>query len=235
MIADIDAALKALLLANMGKGTIDVSFDPPTKDWASRRSGPVINMFLADIREDLEKRTIDFIDIRNEAGTIVSRRPRRRTFQLTYALTAWAATSDDDHILLGSALRTLLMHDVLPPTPDRMFESGDPESQRPMPLRVGLPKFSDKLSTELWTAVGADYRPTLWVLIEVPVGAGSDVPAGPPQTEPPVFAFQDDDNSIREHVRGGDPDNPGRLRTRSRSTLDTSNIGNGPWPTADKS
>ena len=116
-----------------------------------------------------------------------------------------------------------------------MFESGDPESQRPMPLRVGLPKFSDKLSTELWTAVGADYRPTLWVLIEVPVGAGSDVPAGPPQTEPPVFAFRDDDNSLREHVRGGDPENPGRLRTRSRSTIDTSNIGNGPWPTADKS
>jgi len=91
MIAEIDAALKALLLSAMGKGSFDVSFDPPTKDWASRRSGPVVNLFLADIRENLEKRSIDVVDVRNDAGVVVSRRPRHRTYLLTYALTAWAA------------------------------------------------------------------------------------------------------------------------------------------------
>jgi hypothetical protein len=218
MIAEIDAALKALLLSAMGKGSFDVSFDPPTKDWASRRSGPVVNLFLADIRENLEKRSIDVVDVRNDAGVVVSRRPRHRTYLLTYALTAWAATSDDDHVLLGNALKTLLMHDVLPPTPDRLFDEGDPDGLRPMPMRVGLPSFSDKLATEVWTAVGADYRPTLWVLIEVNVGAGLGTPAGPPQTEPPVFAFKDDRTGIHERVLGGDPENPGRLRTRSHTS-----------------
>ena len=178
-----------------------------------------MNLFLADIRENLERRSIDLIDVRDDSGAVVARRPRERTYSLTYAFTTWATTSDDEHKLLGSALRVLLRHDTLPPTPDRLFDPDDPAADKPMPMRVGLPSFSDRLATEMWTAVGADYHPTLWVLIDVPVGAGVDEPVGPPQTQPPVFVFQDDAQTIRERVLGEDPSNPGSLRTRTRPAV----------------
>lgn len=219
MIADVDAALKTLLQTGLGVSGVDMAFEPPTKDWASRRSGPTINLFLADIRENLERRSIDLVDVRDDSGVVVARRPRERTYSLTYALTTWATNPDDEHKLLGSALRCLLRHDTLPPTPDRLFEPDDPAADKPMPMRVGLPSFSDRLATEMWTAVGADYHPTLWVLIDVPVGAGTDQPAGPPQTQPPVFVFQDDAQTIRERVLGEDPANPGSLRTRTRPAV----------------
>ena len=57
MLSDLDAALKNYLQNETILGqSVQVSLDPPTKDWSARRTGAVLNLFLADIREDVDRR-----------------------------------------------------------------------------------------------------------------------------------------------------------------------------------
>ena len=69
MIGDVDSALRRLLVAETYPGeTITVALDPPTKDWAARRSGPVLNMFLNDVRENTQRRRANYQEVKNDEG-----------------------------------------------------------------------------------------------------------------------------------------------------------------------
>jgi len=67
MINLIDEALRGLL-ANQTypKGKVRVDLDPPTKDWSPRRTGPLPNLFLNDVREDTTKRAANMVDVKAE-------------------------------------------------------------------------------------------------------------------------------------------------------------------------
>ena len=57
MISDVDAALETLLRTEVLRGqSAEVVLEAPTREWAARRSGPVVDVFLYDIREDVERR-----------------------------------------------------------------------------------------------------------------------------------------------------------------------------------
>ena len=40
-------------------------FEAPTKDWVARRSGPAVDLYLYDIREDLQRRVPAWEDVRD--------------------------------------------------------------------------------------------------------------------------------------------------------------------------
>ena len=106
MLADVDRAVAALLESErLGGQAAKVAFDAPKKEWAAARTAPTLNLFLADIREDLTRRTTTLIEEVGENGIVESRRQPFRFYNLTYALTAWASRPEDDHQLLGLALR----------------------------------------------------------------------------------------------------------------------------------
>ena len=88
-------------------------------------------------------------------------------------------------------------------------------------LRPGGRVFSDRFATELWTAVGADYRPFVPLVATVPFPWGMDEAAGPPQTQPPqvrVGSGTDPDAAPVETVQGRSPgaEPTGPIRTRGR-------------------
>ena len=57
VLYDVDESIRELLRAQCGLANeIEVVFDAPTRDWAARRSGPAVDVFLYDIRENLERR-----------------------------------------------------------------------------------------------------------------------------------------------------------------------------------
>ena len=57
VIHEVDLALRSLIEREATDGTeVEVVFDAPTKDWASRRNVPTIDVYLYDIREDLHRR-----------------------------------------------------------------------------------------------------------------------------------------------------------------------------------
>ncbi|NED92220.1 DUF4255 domain-containing protein, partial [Streptomyces sp. SID11233] len=57
MIHEVDEVVKSLLGGGGLAGTgIDISFEAPSRDWAARRTGPSVNVYLYDIREDVNRR-----------------------------------------------------------------------------------------------------------------------------------------------------------------------------------
>ena len=212
MISDIDAALRKLIGTQTFKGeTIKVDLDPPTKDWAARRTGPVINLFLTDIREDTTRRTSNWMDVLNEDGVVIGRRPSERTFMFSYSLSAWTSRPEDDHEILSAALVALLQYDYIP----QEFIGGlleiATQNHNPAILRVGGILFSDRLVTELWTAIGGEFRPVVVVTVAVDIPAGMMDAAGPPQTEPPRFTFENTRSGQTTTVTGPPPPAPAAI------------------------
>ena len=95
MISDVDAALSALLREEVLRGqSADIVFDAPTTEWAARRNGPVVDVFMYDIREDVERRDAAAQPVRDHRGRITGHRPGPRYFRLSYLLTAWTSRPD---------------------------------------------------------------------------------------------------------------------------------------------
>ena len=192
MLSEIDRALVTLLSTQTYlEERVRVDLDPPTKDWAARRTGPVLNLFLNDIRENTERRTADIVEVKDDKGIIVARRPTERTFMFSYAVSAWTSRPEDDHALLGAALMNLLQREYLPEdlcdgTLAELARVG-----RPAMIRVGGVLYSDRLVTELWSSIGGEFRPIIALTVSTLIPAGLPTPAGPPQTAPPKFTFQD--------------------------------------------
>jgi Pvc16 N-terminal domain len=188
MIPEIDRALVNLLSTQTyAEEKVRVDLDPPTKDWAARRTGPVLNLFLNDIREDTERRSADIVEVRDDKGIIVARRPAERTFLFSYALSAWTSRPEDDHALLSAALGALLRREYLPEELCDGVLAELASLGRPAMIRVGGVLYSERLVTELWSAIGGEFRPIIALTVSSLVPAGLPVPAGPPQTEPPQF------------------------------------------------
>ena len=174
-MADVDRAVAALLSPSARVGR-QSRLRCPEKGMGGGANGSDVELVLADIREDLTRRTTTLIEEVGENGIVESRRQPFRFYNLTYALTAWASRPEDDHQLLGLALRALVQYDYIP----ERFCAGELaallEQGHNLHLRVGGKIFSDRFATELWSAMGTDYHPFLSVVISLPVAAGVSEP-----------------------------------------------------------
>src|SRR2546422_299016 len=67
MIDEVDESIRRLVQRDALNGSgVELSFEAPTKEWASRRNTPTISVYLYDVREDLERREVSFEEIRGE-------------------------------------------------------------------------------------------------------------------------------------------------------------------------
>jgi hypothetical protein len=230
VIPEVDKALVTLLSTQTyTEERVKVDLDPPTKDWAARRTGPVLNLFLNDIREDTAQRSADIVEIKDEQGRIVARRPAERTFMFSYAVSAWTSRPEDDHALLGAALANLLQREYLPEELCEGVLADLARAGRPAMIRVGGVLYSERLVTELWSSIGGEFRPIIALTVSTLIPAGLPTPAGPPQTAPPQITIGNTLNGATSVVRGAAPvpvqdevDNaptPAPTRTRSRESL----------------
>ena len=116
VIHEVDVALRSLIEREATDGTeVEVVFDAPTKDWASRRNVPTIDVYLYDIREDLRRRERGLINEYDERDRITARHLPPRHFKLSYLVTAWTQRPEDEHRLLSALLSCFLRHDAIPP------------------------------------------------------------------------------------------------------------------------
>ncbi|WP_261569924.1 DUF4255 domain-containing protein [Frankia gtarii] len=162
----MDATLAALLAAEgVAGGDTEVLFDAPSRDWAARRSGPCVDAFLYDIREDIGRREIAFEQVRDDAGRIVARRPPPRRLRLSYLLTAWTSRPQDEHRLLSVLLATLLRHDVVPAA---HLRGALAEQSIPVLLQLALPTGGDRGIADVWNALGGELKPSLDLVVIAP-------------------------------------------------------------------
>ncbi|MEV7324186.1 DUF4255 domain-containing protein [Streptomyces sp. NPDC093970] len=181
MIHEVDQVLRNLLTGGALAGSgIDVAFDAPTRDWAARRNGPVINTYLYDIREDVKRRQRGHIDVRDDRDVVVKRRQPPRWFRLSYLVTAWTKRPEDEHRLISAVLATLIPRELIHP--------GElPPSLRELGLTVQLSvagiQTEARSLAEIWSALGGELKPSLDVVITAPFPAYPEYDAGPPVTE----------------------------------------------------
>jgi hypothetical protein len=186
-IHEVDSALRALIDREAGIRDVEVVFDAPTRDWASRRTTPTVDVYLYDIREDLRRRERGVLNEYNDDQTrIVGRHLPPRHFKLSYLVTAWTQRPEDEHRLLSALLGAFLRYDALPAD---MLGGPLAEIGLPVPLTVGLPPPEDRGFADVWSALGGELKPSIDVVVSAPINTGQQYEVGPPVTSPPVFNF----------------------------------------------
>jgi hypothetical protein len=169
VIPEVDNALRALISreAVAGEG-VEVVFDAPTKDWASRRNAPTIDVYLYDIREDLRRRERGVIN-EYDGDRVVARHLPPRHFKLSYLITAWTQRPEDEHRLLSELLACFLRHDAFP----RDVLEGDlAELGLPVAVTIALPPPEDRSFADVWSALGGELKPSLDVVVSAPTDTG---------------------------------------------------------------
>lgn len=188
MIHEVDEALRELVRTEVGGPDVDVVFDAPTRDWAARRNQPTVNLYLYDIREDLRRRSRGRRNVYDGTGLVVARTLPPRWFKLSYLISAWTQRPEDEHRLLSGLLRCLLRYDAL------AAEGLGPELSGvglPVPLTVALPPPEDRAFADVWTALGGELKPSLDLVVSVPVVSAPVYAAGPPVREGLGLEFGD--------------------------------------------
>lgn len=185
MISDVDTALAELLKSELlDAARVQVVFDPPTKEWAAKRNGPAVNLFLYDIREDTRRRASGMFPRFDGEGRIAARTKPPRIFRLFYLLSVWGQRAEDEHRLLGNLLDCLLAYDALPAE-----FLGDAPS--PVGLSVGLPPEEDRSFADVWSALGGELRPSIDVVLSIPLEAGRPVGTAPAVDAPLAVDLSD--------------------------------------------
>lgn len=202
MIGSVDEALRALVREAVDSTSVEVVLDAPTKDWAARRNAPTVDMYLYDLREDLRRRSRGFLENRVE-GAVQTRFQPPRHFRLSYLVTAWTQRPEDEHRLLDAVLVHLLRFDALPA---RVLEERLVAAGARVPLFVGLPPPEDRGFADVWSALGGELKPSIDVVVDVPVltPVPGDV-VGPPVQAPLQLDVRDtdgggSDSGVHRHV-----------------------------------
>jgi hypothetical protein len=183
MIHDVDESLRALIQREALNGAkVELTFDAPTKEWASRRNAPAIDVYLYDIREDLERRDVAYEEVRNDEGRVIERRPPPRRFKLSYLITAWTQRAEDEHRLLAALLACFLRYEQLPPD---VLAGGLAGADLATLVTVALPPPKDRNLSDVWSALGGELKPSLDLVVTAPFDTTKVAEAGPPVLEEP--------------------------------------------------
>ncbi|MCK7494850.1 MAG: DUF4255 domain-containing protein [Comamonadaceae bacterium] len=179
MIDDLDESLKTLLARELPPAISDqvsVSFAAPDDAFHSSVKLPAVDLFLYDIRENLELRSNDeFLERRLEGSAVRQRAPVR--VDASYLITAWPGSGEprravvDEHHLLGEVMQALLRFRTLP----RAVLRGSLGDQAlPLPVSTLQPGRLQSLG-EFWQALGGkpkaalNYTVTFSVDVDKPV------------------------------------------------------------------
>jgi len=179
MIHDVDQLLEKLVKKDALNGSsVELVFEAPTKDWVARRSGPAVDLYLYDIREDLERRVPAWEDVKDAAGerTTDRRLPPRR-YRLAYLVTAWTQRPEDEHRLLSALLSAFIRNAMLKP---EELEGTLAEPNLPVYIDVAQPPSQDRSLADVWSALGGELKPSLDVVVTAPMVVGRSAPYGPP-------------------------------------------------------
>jgi len=163
----------AALDGSMGENDFNFNFEPPNKTFVDNLSAnPTINCYLIAIYEDLERRRSEAQNgQRNFAKASAIARRQPRFVDVNYMLTIWNRNQDDsaeiEHQLLGTLLTVLGAYDFMPDTLLRQ-QGLDPEQLR-IRMQVFGSSHADKVTGQIWQALGTTPKPTLMLSLSVPV------------------------------------------------------------------
>ena len=165
MINDLDKTLEELLRRELPQelvSQVTISFDTPDDQFPpSSVSLPAIDLFLYDLRENMDLRSNEWIEERHSSGMAVRKRPPVRV-ECSYLITAWPSESApnpamDEHHLLGEVMKVLLRH---PTIPANALQGSLKGQEPPLPVMSLQPGRLQSLG-EFWQALGGKPKAAL--------------------------------------------------------------------------
>jgi hypothetical protein len=178
MIHDVDKLLEGIVRRDALNGSaVELVFEAPTKDWVARRSGPAVDLYLYDIREDLERRVPAWEDVKDGEGKVKDRRLPPRRYRLAYLVTAWTQRPEDEHRLLSALLSCFIRNAMLKPSE---LDGTLAEADLPLYIDVAQPPTQDRSLADVWSALGGELKPSLDVVVTAPMVVARSAPFGPP-------------------------------------------------------
>ena len=114
MLTLIDETLEAFLRATVPLSAvdIDVSFEPPSEEWAAKLTRPTVNVYLWDIRRSTG-RAVTGVETFERDGVQMRRMALPRV-ELSYAISVWTTEYEDERTLMGALLGAVLGYADVP-------------------------------------------------------------------------------------------------------------------------
>lgn len=152
---------------------IELSFLAPSGEFVeSLGSAPSINCYLVGLNEDKSRRKSESHRSRiNDQQTQRVTRKEPRFVDLTYMLTIWSKDksggAEIEHLIMGYLLCGLGLYDFLP---QKYLDQYDLDIG-PYGIHFSLfgSEYSDKISGQIWQAMGSTPKPCLMLSLSVPV------------------------------------------------------------------
>lgn len=195
MLHDLDETVKKILYdeGKLSKDDIDIVFDQPTGEWAAALSKPTINLYLYDIRENLELRNTTGVTVeRFPDGTARRKFPPRR-IDVNYLVTVWARNPEDEHQLLWRILETFLHHGFIEPE-DCIGSVRDQPYK--LPVRVALPSDAVRNMPDLWGVMENQLKPSINLMITLALDPKRGIDSPMVLSTRMTFGQYDRDNGI---------------------------------------
>jgi hypothetical protein len=210
MLHLLDESLAAFLRAAvpLSPRDVDVSFAAPDRDWAARVSRPTVNLYLWDVRCNLDERDGGMELVRGDDGR-PQRRPPLPRVDCRYLVTAWTAEVHDEHALLGHTLAALLLHTTL----HERYLLGSLAAVRPLPA-MQVAAGDGRENSDFWSALGGQLKPGLDLVVTATVDAALLVAAGPPVSRYTIRTWRGVDRQPRGPADSGRSLVGGRVAAR---------------------
>jgi len=180
MIRDLDDSLKQFLTNQAAPGSLlqsaDISFDLPDATWRGALTKLTVNLYLYDVRQNLQLRTNEPLIQRSPDGTRAIHRLAPARIDCAYCITAWSVANSDavleEHRLLSQVLLVLLRNPTIP-AGDLV---GSLTSQIPPYPTVVASQDGVKNQPEFWNALDQRLKPSLNYIVTLAMLL-DDVPA----------------------------------------------------------
>lgn len=152
---------------------VEFSFVAPDSEFVAELSSrPRINAYLIGLTEDGHRRRSDPVrTVLNDEKTQRTIFAEPRYVDMTYMLTVWSkdkvGSAMIEHLLLGYLISGLGYFDFLPEDIQKEVEL----DTKPFGVRLTLfgSEYADKVSGQVWQAMGSTPKPSLMLSLSVPV------------------------------------------------------------------
>ncbi|MHB1354887.1 MAG: Pvc16 family protein [Anaerolineae bacterium] len=160
MINDLDESIRKLVLSKSGltEASVTLSFDQPTGDWAAGLTRPTINLYLYDIRENLELRSQEWLTTKRADGKVEQKLAPRR-YNLSYLITVWTQKqTEDEHAILWRVLAVLASCSTLP---EEVLQGEMRNQAFPVLAQIAQPSIAIQNLPDLWSVMQNQLRPSI--------------------------------------------------------------------------
>jgi hypothetical protein len=166
MIDDLDEALRQLFIRELPvrNNEIDIAFDLPKREWSARLNRPTLNVFLHDVKENVEMRHVQ-ARYQDNGRSVASRQQPPLRMDMHYMVTAWATEPEDEHRLLSRALMALYRTSYLP---EDILPEGLRDQGTPIYLKVA--QYDSILRpSDIWTVLDNELRPAISCMVTLAI------------------------------------------------------------------